>query len=277
MESIRRTFLGAIAIVLVVCGAWAAEKNVTFPKTAPTTAAVTAAPAQVLEIAPETRPAVIDSEQRFWLGVRVGAASSALRNQLKLGNTGLVVRDVIAGTPAQAEGVLPDDVWLEASSTGMSRPLHDRSDLLAVVANAGATDVPVHVRFLRAGNEQSMSFTPVLRPVAIYRTTGHGHSRHVHVVDDPLLLDAVRPYVVVVPMAAPAAAPALLPANMTVKVTRTGSEPAQIEVRRDDDHWTISETELDQLPPDVRPYVTRELVTPAGVLRTADPRLVPLR
>ena len=53
--------------------------------------------------------------------------------------------------------------------------------------------------------------------------------------------------------------PKPLPMNMSVVVTKEGSEPAKITVKRGDKRWELTEKDLGKLPADVRPYVEQML------------------
>jgi hypothetical protein len=57
----------------------------------------------------------------------------------------------------------------------------------------------------------------------------------------------------------PPAAGQKLPKDLTISVTRTGAEPAQIAVKKADQEWNVSEEKLDELPEDIRPHVERML------------------
>jgi hypothetical protein len=50
-----------------------------------------------------------------------------------------------------------------------------------------------------------------------------------------------------------------VPANLSISVTKQGSEPAKVTVQRGDDSWETTEDKLDALPDDVRPHVKRLL------------------
>ena len=50
-----------------------------------------------------------------------------------------------------------------------------------------------------------------------------------------------------------------LPDNVSITITKTGKNPTEITVSRNDDVWKIKEDEIDELPKDLRPFVTRML------------------
>ena len=113
-------------------------------------------------------PRGIPEQHRHWLGVWLTSAHPVLREHMNLGNAGLEVQDVFAGTPAHHAGFRPKDVLVEASAAGMTRPLRTRADLGAVVLEAAKANEPVHVRFLRNGQEQTSELMPALRPAPVF-------------------------------------------------------------------------------------------------------------
>jgi hypothetical protein len=46
-----------------------------------------------------------------------------------------------------------------------------------------------------------------------------------------------------------------LPENLRITITRQGTKPAQVTVKRDEHTWELTENELDKLPADIRPHV----------------------
>jgi len=50
-----------------------------------------------------------------------------------------------------------------------------------------------------------------------------------------------------------------LPGNVKIQIRKEGGKPAEIEVTRDDESWSVNENELDKLPDDVRPHIERML------------------
>jgi hypothetical protein len=117
---------------------------------------------------PIAMPRGIPEEHRHWLGVWLSPAHPVLRGHMNLGNAGLEVQDVFAGTPAHHAGLKPNDVLFEASGADLTRTLRSRADLGAVVLATAKANQPVHVRFLRNGQEQTLELVPALRPAPVY-------------------------------------------------------------------------------------------------------------
>jgi PDZ domain len=53
-----------------------------------------------------------------------------------------------------------------------------------------------------------------------------------------------------------------LPENVSIKIEKSGKQPAKITVSRDDQKWEVEEGKLDELPEDLRPMVSRMMGTP---------------
>jgi hypothetical protein len=215
-------------------------------------------------------PRGIPQEHLHWLGVWLVPAHPVLRGQMNLGDAGLVVQDVFAGTPAHQAGFEPNDVLFEASGAGTTRTLRLRSDLGSVVMAAAKSDEPLQIRFLRNGEEQTREVVPALRPAPMFgfapfpRGTEPFDGEWVFRDDVPTFVGPVAPSPPFLPTGS-------LPDNLTISITRTGNQPAQITVQRDNDRWEVTDRELDRLPADVRGHVARAVGAPA---LTTPPRLV---
>ena len=206
-------------------------------------------------------PVVIPDERKYWVGLRVALASSALRSQLKLGDVGLLVLNLNVGTPAHTAGFVKDDLLLDAVVGGTTTVLRQLSDLNGAVLTAARSGGPMQIKFLRNGEAQTRDVTPALRPLSVYGASRHC-SRVSSSLDDYVLLDWPLYAVMLRPPGLVLADP--LPDNVSVTVTRDGSQPAKITVRRNLEEWTVSERELHKLPADLRPYVARMLTIPVN-------------
>ena len=217
-------------------------------------------------------PVVIPDERKYWVGLRVALASSALRSQLRLGDVGLLVLDLNAGSPAHTAGFVKDDLLLDAVVGGTTIVFRQLSDLNGAVLAAARSSGPMQIKFLRNGEAQTRDVTPALRPLPVYGTSRR-HSRVCSSLDDYVLLDWPMYAVTLRPPGLVAADP--LPDNVSVTVTRDGSQPAKITVRRNLEEWTVSERELHKLPADLRPYVARMLTIPADTAPILQRPVVP--
>lgn len=110
-------------------------------------------------ISPEAAPAV---KKSYMIGIAAEPASELVRSQLGLGqDTGLVVRQVQDGSPANAAGLKQFDIILYADDQAVSTV----QELTAAVQEAGQKETPISLSIVRAGDEQSVTITPVEREV----------------------------------------------------------------------------------------------------------------
>lgn len=78
----------------------------------------------------ETQPKPADKEQGPWLGVKVVAAPSALRDQLDLkNNEGVVIEALAPNSPASKAGLRVNDILLKLNQTPLSTPEDLRAEL----------------------------------------------------------------------------------------------------------------------------------------------------
>lgn len=61
-----------------------------------------------------------------------------------------------------------------------------------------------------------------------------------------------------------------LPKDLTITITRSGEEPAQVKVTKGDKTWEVAEGDLSELPEDVRPHVERMLGRRHGLPQAGD-------
>ncbi len=217
-----------------------------------------------------------------WIGLGCGAATDALRAQLGLKDVGVVVFHVAEKSPAQTAGFQQHDVVLKAVVGEQEIPLRDAPDLVRAVKES--QQQPFKVEVFRAGKALTLSVTPDERPQVTSAAAELTKFAFVTsgVVIDPehvqrLLAeqkhDELRAYIEKQAQAAsqharlrltgPVVAPfpptftrrivaAEMPENMTITITKSGRQPAEIKVERGEDWWKATETELASLPEDVR-------------------------
>jgi len=207
----------------------------------------------------------------FYIGLVCFPVDGALRAQLGLAeNQGLRVDQVLPKGPGAKAGVQQFDVLITAGSTELS----NIENLTDAVQKAGKANAELELGLVRAAKKQVLRIAPE-------RRAGGDAMRFLTVVPDggkilmgnsivPLQVEnmdlqhygkfdvhVVRPPMVVAKVKA--AVDGKLPKNLSISITRRGSEPAQLVVKRDELTWEISEKELDKLPQDVRGHVERML------------------
>jgi hypothetical protein len=225
--------------------------------------------------------ALLNAEQtpgKYWIGVSCEAVSDSLRSQLDLGeNVGLLVNEVMDGSPAKAAGLQPHDVLvtvaLKLEAAAEERQLTEVADLNAVVQKAETK--PLSLILFRKGKPQTVTIAPAERPKA-EETKFEGKFINVTIPQhDPekvqnllqQLQDALGggPQGMRLQMATPVvvAAPTQtstfayvgsgLPEGMTLTITKSGSNPARIEVKKGEGQvWGANENEIETLPPEAQ-------------------------
>ncbi len=249
-------------------------------------AALAGPPAATKDSAPVDRVARTTAQPavttEFWLGIGCVAMPAALQAQLGLPEKhGLLVQVVVPDSPAEKAGIAPHDVLLRAGDKALDEP----RDLAEVVGKVQQNKLTIEL--LRSGKTKTVEATPVKRPANARRRTPiepapgdrEAMEKWLHEVwpsdgkRPPLSFRFVHPGAII-PRDALVAEP--LPTNMTIIVSRSGSEPAKIVVTRDKEKWELTEKDLDKLPADIRPHVERMLGRgPFGVVGDLVPKLDP--
>lgn len=209
----------------------------------------------------------------WWLGLQTEAVSDpVLRKQLGLGEHGLVVIEVLPGSPAAKAGLEQHDILIDAAGV----ELRTVDDLLAAVAKHGGKSLSISL--LRNGKKTTVEAKPGKRPQdddednverpqrfnvevhtenakkAIDELMGELHK---HGAPGAMQFRVVGPGVVgpgVVGARAMAGA-AELPKDVKITISRQGSEPAQVTVKRGDKTWEATADKLDAIPEDLRRHV----------------------
>ncbi len=212
------------------------------------------------------RPERREGPTRYWLGVSCREAGETLRQQLRLGNSGLVVEETADDSPAGKAGITANDVLLEAGG----RKLKKVADLVAAVGESGGK--PLKISLIRGGRKKELEVKPGTRPPGFgFRSPEKPFPFRGRMGDpeqwkewiekmrpedfkDKLRLRFFHP-----PTRMPGGKVKTpnLPKGVSVAITKSGDEPAKIVVRKGDKKWEVTEDNLDELPEDVRPHVAR--------------------
>ncbi|HUQ71961.1 MAG TPA: PDZ domain-containing protein, partial [Planctomycetaceae bacterium] len=216
---------------------------------------------------------------KFWIGVSCEPVSESLRNQLDLeAEVGLLVNEVMDDSPAKAAGVQPHDVLISAAfksdDSAEERKLTEIGDLSTVVQKAETK--PLSLVLLRKGKPQTLSIAPVERPqpqnflveftdVDVVKPH-QGDPKKVQILlqqlqqelggaPQMLRLQSAAPVVVAAPPQVAhfgstyAFAGNGLPEGMTLTITKSGNNPARIEVKKGEGQvWGANENEIETLP-----------------------------
>jgi len=202
----------------------------------------------------------------YWIGIALGELPEVAKKQLKLEH-GLVVDDVLEGSPAAKAEFKQHDVLVRAGELVLDQP----TDILKAVDEAKETEMRVIV--LRGGKELTLQVTPQKRPKseageerrvetrlpnsaiqrieeALRELKGNAYSQAVE-------LHFAHPGVV--QQRAYTRKVAELPKNLKISITRDGDGPAKIHVERDGKEWDVTDDKLMDLPEDVRSQVEQML------------------
>ncbi|HLJ95650.1 MAG TPA: PDZ domain-containing protein [Gemmataceae bacterium] len=115
---------------------------------------------QVRPIYRVTLGPVVEAKAEYFIGVNIDAVDDAIRAQLALPEgQGVVVNDVISGSPADKAGVKKHDILLEIGGKRIDNP----QDLAREVQLA--QDKPTTLKLLRGGKPLTLPVTGSLRPV----------------------------------------------------------------------------------------------------------------
>ncbi len=207
---------------------------------------------------------------KYWIGVVCTPLDNELvKAQLDL-ESGLVVNEVVADSPAAKAGLQKQDILIKVGE----KPLSDLGVLVKSTEEAQAN--PLTLTLVRKGQQQQLQLTPAERPTKIVVT---------HVVpdseaadewkmlqeslrkfgaipkadtDDPSQQDSIRMMYVMPGIVLPKQA-ADFPENLEVTITKKGEDAAKVTVKRGDDQWVVNADSLDTLPDDIRPHIQRML------------------
>jgi hypothetical protein len=191
------------------------------------------------------------TESKYWIGVVCDAIDDVLKAQLGV-DAGLVVQDVVADGPASKAGVKKYDVLVDLEGQKLSSV----EALVDAVEARGEKEAKVY--FYRQGKEGTITITPAARPkpegakaadIEAINKQLHLKLRAVDDENKAFEMMIVRPG-----MAVPAHA-LKLPDDVTIKFTKKGDKPGEIEVKRGEKVWKATEDKLDELPDDLRPHV----------------------
>lgn len=189
---------------------------------------------------------------RYWIGVACAEVPGVLRAHIELAaDEGLLISHVVADSPAERAGIVVHDVLLEANG----KRLKSIEDLIKAVADAG--DDEIELTWFHKGEQQRKPIKPALRrESAQEHNRGPFESRYFKWQRQgdggPFYMRFLGPA-----FEMPHAIGQEFPYDLKIEVEKDGSKPAEITVKKGDKTWEISEEELDQLPPDVRPFVQR--------------------
>jgi len=253
---------GTAVAALLCCGANANAQTATIPAP-PAVPAVPGVPAGGAPLTvhttfdargPEVEQLIKKMQQaKFWIGVECGPLVELLKSQLQLEH-GVVAMSVMDESPASKAGLQKFDILLQLGD----EKLRDVSQLIDVVDALGAKEATLRV--MRGGKELSLSITPIERP---QRAAADPNALEMQLrnslgglpekVQKDVRVMVVRPGTVF-----PTDLGAVkLPEGMSISISKSDDKPATIDVQQGEKKWSVTEDELDKLPPEIRVHVER--------------------
>lgn len=231
-------------------------------------------PADAATPTKEQVPGRMEQEQPdFWVGIHCYApVPPVLRAHIKIPEgQGLLVVDVVDEGPGKKGDIRNNDILISIGPT----PLCNVNDLIQAVEAAGGK--PIKLWLLRAGKPVSLTIKPEKRPEEMCRPSlpaipntpdmeliqrlfeqsqpGQGYK-------SPMRLRFFHSGTI---LPSDALTHPGLPSGLTISITRTGKEPAEIVANRYNaktkkrQTWKVTEKDLNPLPDDIRPHVERML------------------
>lgn len=176
-------------------------------------------------------------DSKFWIGLSCAPLDGALRSQLGLeAGGGLVIRQIADNSSAKDAGLLVHDVITEIVLGGEKHKPSDVIQLTALVQQAEGK--PMMFTLLRGGKPVSVAVTPKERNFFDNSLPNDPAAGPFRVTKD------LHPFRMAGPVMAFGAPPMNLPDDLTVVITKSGSQPVEITVRQKDrGEWKLREKE----------------------------------
>ncbi|MGD9720032.1 MAG: S1C family serine protease [Pirellulales bacterium] len=208
-------------------------------------------------------------EPTFLFRMSVTPVSRALNAQLKLNGEGLVVNRVSEDGPAAKAGIQADDILLAAND----KPLKDPADLEKLANDKETAGKEIKLKVLRAGETLELSVTPQKPPegdtfikfdtegvinidVREVRDIERTIREKLKSAGADLRLQFIEPGTMLPPgLKLMVQRRTDLPDDLSINIRKQGKEPADIEVKKGDQTWTVKENDLAPLPDEVRGHV----------------------
>ncbi len=203
----------------------------------------------------------------YWIGVVCRSVPPELQTQLGSAapkDRCVLAEEIIPDSPAAKAGVQKYDVLLKIGE----KDLTDAADIVKAVEESKGK--PITLELLREGKKQTIEVSPAKRPEAVVQAQKAAQEgveaakEGVSTVEQYLnelakegkrFGDRKMQFRVIQPGAIISGKSGLpMPNDLSVTITRKGTDAAEITVKKGDQTWTAKENELDKLPAEVRPY-----------------------
>jgi hypothetical protein len=184
------------------------------------------------------------------IGLLLLPVSKTLDAQLDLKGEGMAVEHVTPGGAADKAGIKPHDILLAVGD----KPIKSPGDLEAMISDGKE----ISLKVLRAGKPLTVALTPAER-VRIAKDYNVDISGIEELVQQKLKdagVEGLRMQLVQPGRFFP---PGFrfdnnFPDDLSLTIRKQGKNPAEIDVKKGDQSWTVKEGDLSSLPDDVRPH-----------------------
>jgi len=218
----------------------------------------------------------------YWLGISLGDLPEVAKQQLGI-DSGLVVADVMEGSPAAKAEIKKHDIVLKAADS----PLKEPADLIKVVDASKGKEITIVL--VRGGKDRTITVAPVKRTdeqariekgryeVRIPNAEFREEIKRLEEVLEKLKGKAggetlglwfakpavVKPQVELKFSTSVKDAKTEFPKDLSVQINKQGGQPTKVHVKQGDKEWNITEDKqgisLSDLPEGIRPHVQRLL------------------
>jgi membrane-associated protease RseP (regulator of RpoE activity) len=173
--------------------------------------------------------------------------------QAERDDDGVVIVDVLDGTPAAKAGLKADDRILMIGET----EIKDVKTLIDTVQKSEGRSLDLKIK--RGDEELTISVAPEKQEVAdVDDVIRHWADRHELFARFAPLMDGDRLFRFH-PGFVFGEHPGEFPKNARITIKRENEEPAQITIEREGKSWTVDEKSIDQLPKDLRNWARHML------------------
>jgi membrane-associated protease RseP (regulator of RpoE activity) len=210
---------------------------------------------------------------KYWIGMLGEPVTPDLRHHVDIPeNEGLIIRQIVPDSPAAKAGLEQYDIVLRANDT----VLHEMSDLVELVRSEGEKKTQITLEVLRHGSRETVYVTPEERPAHVAQSSGPGigggldggveglppglqqfFGRGAINGGAPFEFRHFGPG-----MIGRGGGVAAMPNGVSVSIQKQEGQPTHITVQRGEETWEVvgdDPKSLEQLPEDLRPFVTQML------------------
>jgi hypothetical protein len=189
---------------------------------------------------------------KYWLGLSCAPVDETLRAQLGLeAGGGLVVRQVVEDGPAEKAGFQVHDIITQVTIGETTHKPTDIAQLTALVQQAETK--PTTFLVLRGGKPLNVTVTPMERKTVenSFKSGLSGYDSTLLYMQtpgqpNPFLFRMTGP---VVALGGPLPGATNLPDDLTVVITKSGSQPVEIKIQQKDrGEWRMREKETTSQP-----------------------------